>query len=60
MGVECPACHRVTSNDHAPKCIGCGLKFNKVERKRDTGWQILAVCFLIGTVLTVFVVQRRC
>jgi hypothetical protein len=30
-----------------------------VERKDETGWQILAVCIVIGTFLAVFVVGRR-
>ena len=60
MAIECPACRTVTGNDDAPHCIACGRKFYKAKRKSNDDLHWIGVCLVIGTLLTFFVVQRRC
>ena len=61
MAIECPDCRTVTGNDDATHCVACGRKFYKEKRRsKNDDLRLLGVCLVIGSLLTFFVVQRRC
>jgi hypothetical protein len=60
MAIECPDCRTVTGNDNATHCVACGRKFYKLKPRSNDDLHWLGVSLLIGVLLTVFVVQRRC
>ena len=60
MAIECPDCRTVIGNDDASRCLACGRKLRKQQHRSNDDLQWLALSLVIGALLTLFIVQRRC
>ena len=61
MAIECPDYRTQKVHDDAPYCMACGRKFNTEKTRADGDWlvKLLAFCAVCGTLLAIFIVQRR-
>lgn len=60
MAIECPDCRTVTGNDDATQCVACGRFLYKQKRSYNDDLYWVGGSLMIGLLLTIFVVQRRC
>jgi len=60
MPIECPHCRMVTANERAARCIACGRKFVRLERKvkLSSWWNFLPASVVLAIAVVIFV--RHC